>query len=463
MQVNMVKKKKHIIPYLFVLFVAFAATTRLTASAKNISIDYTARTATVGWKDTKNSSATAVSTRPSLDDSNQALDALKIKLNGEYNGGISYTVHTIEGAWLEWSKDGNVLEDAKDKSFNAIKIELYGDIAKQFNIKYRVLTSENIWSEWGTNKEEVGNTSSKFDIIDIEICLEEKDSAITALAKIVKDATTPESVLDYDDEAITASTETTPIVDESVPTSGGPATTITPELQPLNKPLKGIDVSYYNGTINWQKVKAAGINYAIIQVGYRGCTLGTLKADSQFEKNIQNAVNAGIPVGVYYVTQAKNEAEAKEEANWVLNKISNYSIQYPVYIDIEEVKNSRCRKMNNEQRTLVCKTFCDTIKAAGYQTGIYSCKYWFDSKLNTDQLKDYNIWCAVYENKNRPQTSFTHQIWQYSETGKVDGITGNVDMNYCYYDYVSYSKSLAPPSKPAPATDVEADPNAAVG
>lgn len=462
MQITMVKKKKHIIPYLFVLFVAFCATTRLTASAKNISVDYTARTAKVGWKDTKTTSVTEISTRPSLDDSNQALDALKIKLNGECNGGISYTVHTIGGAWLDWSKDGNVIEDAKDKSFNSIKIELYGDISKQFNIRYRVLTSDNIWSEWGTNKEEAGDTSSKFDIIDIEICLEEKDSALATLAKIVKDATTPEEVLDYDEETTVAS-ETTSIIDETVPTSGSATTTVTPELKKLESPLKGIDVSYYNGNINWQKVKAAGINYAIIQVGYRGCSLGTLKADSQFEKNIENAINAGIPVGVYYVTQAKNEAEAKEEANWVLSKISNYSIQYPVYIDIEEVKNSRCRKMNNDQRTLVCKTFCDTIKASGYQTGIYSCKYWFDRKLNTAQLADYNIWCAVYESKNRPETTFNHQMWQYSETGKVDGITGYVDLNYCYYDYVSYSKSLAPPSAPAPTTDVEADPNAAVG
>lgn len=463
MQITIVKKKKHIIPYIFILFVAFCATTRLTASAKNISIDYTARTAKVGWKDTKNSAITAQTTRASLDDSNQALDALKIKVNGQYNGGISYTVHTIGGSWLEWSKDGSVLEDNKAKNFNSIKIKLYGDIAKQYNIKYRVLTSDNIWSDWGTNEAAVGDPSSKFDIIDIEICLEEKDSAIATLVNLVKDATTPESVLDYDDSDVTPSA-TTAVLDETVPTAGSPANNVNAELKKLEKPLKGIDVSYYNGTINWPKVKAAGINYAIIQVGYRGCSLGTLKSDSQFEKNIQGAINAGIDVGVYYVTQAKDETEATEEANWVLNKISNYTIQYPVYIDIEEVKNSRCKKLNNDQRTAVCKTFCDTIKAAGYQTGIYSCQYWFNSKLNTDQLAEYNIWCATYETNTCPQTSFAFQIWQYSETGKVDGITGNVDMNYCYYDYVSYGKTLANPTQtPVPVHAVEADPNSAVG
>lgn len=463
MQVKIIKKKRNIIPYLILLVVTFLATISYDTAKDNVSVEYSARTANIGWTKTRNSnSVKSTSAKSSLDDNNQSFNGLKIKLNSSFSGGISYNMHTCDGNWLDWAKNGTLL-DANDKtSINAVKVKLYGSISRQFNIEYRVLTNNNIWSDWAQNGETAGSSNSKNKIIDIEINIVPKENAIESIAKLVKKVTTPESVLDYDSEYPVANIE-----DEEIPSSELPSDDNSSEgNQKLSKAIKGIDVSYYNGKINWKKVKSDGIKYAIIQVGYRGKTLGTIKADTSFEDNIKGAIEAGIDVGIYFVTQAKTAKEAKAEANYVIKKLSNYTIQYPIYVDIEEVSMSRARFLNNTQRTTVCKTFCDTIKAAGYQAGVYSCKYWFESKLNSKELIDYNLWVAAYNVKSRPMTRFDYQIWQCSETGSVDGISGKVDINYCYVDYLNMANDVVKPS-PAPAvTDSptsEPDPEDSVG
>ena len=125
---------------------------------------------------------------------------------------------------------------------------------------------------------------------------------------------------------------------------------------------------------------------------------------------------------------------------------------------------SRARNLTNAQRTAVCKTFCNTIMEAGYQAGVYSCKYWFESKLNTKELKDYNLWVAAYDSKTKPKMNCDYQIWQCSETGTVSGITGKVDINYCYVDYLNVDviKPIKQPESTPMPTD-EPSPEEAVG
>jgi len=445
MQIRVIRKKSHLFLYISVFLIAFAFTYHQKSYPETMDITFSAKTAESGWvveKSSETDQSSAFASESSL------LNALKIKLNTDLIGGIQYTFHKVNGDWLKWSKDGQILDEDKTASFNAIKVTLYGDVSKKFNILYRIKTKDNKWLDWAKNGAVAGSTTTDNAIIGLQVKVE-SNSPISKLKKIVSQKANLDTVKDTEPVTTTESIELKPI--------STTAPTQVTGLQKLEKSIKGIDVSYYNDKIDWAKVKADGIDYAIIQVGYRGKTLGTLKDDKKFEYNIKSAIENDINVGVYYVTQALNAKEAEEEAAYVLKRISDYSITYPVYIDIEEVSGSRQRKLNNAQRTAVCKAFCDKIYAAGYETGIYSCKSYFEDMLNVDELSMYNIWCAAYEIKNKPTTEFEYQIWQCSETGKVNGITGDVDINYCYYDYINYKRgettTTAAPTDAATATD----------
>jgi|GEM_PF-3055900 len=192
----------------------------------------------------------------------------------------------------------------------------------------------------------------------------------------------------------------------------------------------GIDVSRWNGTIDWSAVKNSGVNYAIIRCGYRGSSSGALIEDSMFRTNIQGAVNAGIKVGVYFYTQATTEAEAIEEASFVVSMIKNYGLSYPVYLDVEK-SNGRGDAISYDMRTTVCKAFCKTITNSGYSAGIYASKTWFESKFDVSALTSYKIWLAQYATSATYSKS-RYDMWQYTAKGSVSGISGDVDMNLSY-------------------------------
>ncbi|MCD7727766.1 MAG: fibronectin type III domain-containing protein [Ruminococcus sp.] len=199
----------------------------------------------------------------------------------------------------------------------------------------------------------------------------------------------------------------------------------------------GIDVSYYQGTIDWDKVKAAGIDYVIIRVGYRGYGNGKLVLDDNFKTNIKGAQAAGLDVGVYFYTQAISTTEAKEEANFVLKYISSYDLDLPVYFDIENVDYDTGRldsaNLSKSELTSLCTTFCKTIVAGGYKAGVYANKYWLTDKLNSSTIaKSYPIWLAQYATKATYTGTF--DMWQYSSTGTVSGISGYVDMDVRYVE-----------------------------
>lgn len=196
--------------------------------------------------------------------------------------------------------------------------------------------------------------------------------------------------------------------------------------------VMGIDVSKWNGIIDWNAVKNSGVSYVIIRCGYRGSSQGTLIVDPTFQNNIKGATEAGLKVGVYFFTQAIDRVEAVEEASMVLELIKNYRISYPVFLDVEP-SGGRADGITVETRTEVCKAFCQTIQNAGYTAGVYANKTWLTSKIDVSQLGAYKIWLAQYA--SAPTYTGRYDLWQYKSTGKVSGIVGDVDLNLSYLGY----------------------------
>lgn len=195
---------------------------------------------------------------------------------------------------------------------------------------------------------------------------------------------------------------------------------------------QGIDVSKWQGDIDWDKVKGAGIEFAIIRAGYRGSVTGSLVEDPYFVTNMKGASASGVPVGVYFFTQAVNEVEAVEEASAVLQLVKEYKLEYPIFIDTEGAGgNGRADGLDVETRTLVCEAFCRTIENAGYEAGVYGSRNWYNNRLYADKLDKYFIWLAEY--RSIPLYQGYYQMWQYTSKGKVNGIEGNVDLDIYYY------------------------------
>ena len=199
----------------------------------------------------------------------------------------------------------------------------------------------------------------------------------------------------------------------------------------------GIDVSKWNGTIDWNSVAKSGVSFAIIRCGIRGCTEGGLIEDSKYTTNIKNATAAGIKVGVYFFTQATNEVEAVEEASMVLYQIKDYKISYPVFLDVEYSNpdhDGRADGLDAATRTKVIRAFCQTIANSGYTAGFYANKTWLETKINTSELTQYKIWLAQY-NDHVTYGNTRHDLWQYTSKGSISGISGNVDLDHSYLGY----------------------------
>lgn len=194
---------------------------------------------------------------------------------------------------------------------------------------------------------------------------------------------------------------------------------------------KGIDVSKYQEDIEWQKVKDDNVAYAFVRLGLRGYESGKVVLDEKFEQNMQGASAVGIGLGAYFVTQAINEQEALEEAEFVIENLKPYQdkVNYPVAIDIEEVASSSARtaQLTAEARTKLCITFLERIKEAGYQPMIYGNLKSFLMLLDMNQLEAYPKWFANY---SQPvYFPYEFDIWQYTDKGKVNGIEKGVDLN----------------------------------
>lgn len=197
---------------------------------------------------------------------------------------------------------------------------------------------------------------------------------------------------------------------------------------------KGIDVSKWQGTINWQKVKNAGVDFVIIREGYG--KKSPVQIDKKFKENIEGAKNVGINTGVYHYSYADSVSDAKLEAEFCLENIQGYALEYPVVFDCED---KEMLKLTNRQRTDICKAFCEEIERNGYYAMIYCNLNWLENYLYKDELlPKWDLWLAQWD-VNVP--SYPSGIWQYSESGKIEGINGNVDLNISYKNYPEIIKS----------------------
>lgn len=198
--------------------------------------------------------------------------------------------------------------------------------------------------------------------------------------------------------------------------------------------LQGVDVSVYQGEIDWQAVADAGVDFAIIRVGYRGYSQGAIQPDTNFQKNMEGALKAGLDVGVYFFSQATTVREAEEEADYVLEAIRNYPVTYPVVFDWEFIdgQTARTDEMEGEHMTECAKTFCELVQAAGYTPMVYFNQEQGYLYYQLDQLDEFPFWLAEYDEK--PDFFYNFDIWQYTHTGTVPGIEGNVDLNLAFRD-----------------------------
>ncbi len=215
---------------------------------------------------------------------------------------------------------------------------------------------------------------------------------------------------------------------------------------------KGIDVSKHQGTIDWQKVKASGVDFAMIRAGYGRYDN---QKDECFEENYKNAKQAGVKVGAYLYSYAKSVDDAKKEAETFLKWISGKQFEYPVAFDVEEKAQSDKGKQFVSD---IIRAFCETVEKAGYYVCIYANKYWLDNFVDDDCKKKYDTWLAQWAEK--ATYSGKYGIWQYSSQGSIDGISGRSDLDESYKDYPSIMKNkglngfaasaptLAPETKP---------------
>ena len=216
----------------------------------------------------------------------------------------------------------------------------------------------------------------------------------------------------------------------------------------------GIDVSSHNGNVDWEEVRKSGkVDYAIIRAGYRGFVTGKIVTDRKFERNVKEATKNGIDIGLYFFTQAVNEQEAVEEANYVLDLVRKYdvNVRYPIIIDTEYSTSKtngvldyegRADQLDVATRTAVCRAFCDTIRNAGYIPAVYASKYWFYDNLDVSQLNSYDIWVAHYTTAKTTDYKYKYNMWQYTSSGSIPGVYApfengkvNVDMSICYKKY----------------------------
>ncbi len=229
----------------------------------------------------------------------------------------------------------------------------------------------------------------------------------------------------------------------------------------------GIDVSKWQGKIDWKSVKSAGMDFAYIRIGYRGEN-GKIYKDDNADYNIQKAEEAGLLVGVYFFSNAVDEKEAAEEARWTLEAIEGYSVSYPVVYDCEgfRSKDSRMYLVSRDQRTKNALAFLKTVTDAGYEAMLYGARnelsdsaYWNISEIE----KEYKVWVAQYPRTTYPEKEFpdysgSFDAWQYTNKGKISGVSGSVDMVVCYFERqksAPKNENKRPSNATAPLTDEE--------
>ena len=197
--------------------------------------------------------------------------------------------------------------------------------------------------------------------------------------------------------------------------------------------ILGIDVSEYQGDIDWEEVKKSGVEFAILRLGYRGYGKeGKIILDKEFEQNYEEAKNQGIKLGVYFFSQALNLDEIREETEFILENIKDKDLDFPIVFDLEKIKNDDARTDNltSDEINNMTLEFCKIIKDNGYIPAIYGNSKTFATVIKLELFDNIIKWYADYQYK--PLYPYDFQIWQYTESGSISGITGDVDIDLCF-------------------------------
>lgn len=197
----------------------------------------------------------------------------------------------------------------------------------------------------------------------------------------------------------------------------------------------GVDISKYQGYVDFNAVKRDGVDYVMLRLGQRGYSTGQLVLDDYFTDNLKRATDAGIPVGVTFFSQAVNVEEAEEEADYVLEYLEGQTIRYPVVFEMQHIENDSARIdiLTKEEKTQIAKAFLSKIEAAGYIGMIHADKPWMFDDINYAAVSNYGI--RLEQIKDLPDYPYRFQMWNYTNVGAVDGIEGSVSLSISFVDY----------------------------
>ncbi len=325
------------------------------------------------------------------------LEALNIKIEGASQSelGIKYRTHVQSYGWMDWKSNGALSgTTGVGKRLEAIRISLTGTLANNFDLYYRTYVQTYGWTGWAKNGEISGSVgmSKRMEAIQIDL--------------IPKGASAPGSTENAYYSYVT----------------------------------NGIDVSKWQGTINWAAVKQSGVQFAMVRVSY------STTLDSMYPSNINGATSAGIPVGVYCYSIATNTTEAINEATTLVNAVKGYNVKYPLVLDMEDAYYQG--SLSTPERTAIIKAFRNVVESNGYKFMLYANMNWLNNYIDLTGIGSTDIWLARYRDvelgfDNESDTGSAKikfspdiiKMWQYSSTGSVDGITGNVDMNLGYKNW----------------------------
>ena len=391
------------------------------------SVEYRAYISEYGWQKWRKNGEIA----GSINTGNK-IEAIQIRI--VYNTSetiepeVSYQAYVQEDGWHEQTAEGFVAgTEGQSKRIEALKINLL-DNKEGIILKYRTHIQEIGWQAWGGNGSVAGTTgqSKRMEAIQIKL---EGTSKYTVEYKV--------HIQDYGWSDWMIDGETAGTIGQSKRIEA-----IRIRIVPkYYRRYRGIDVSEHNGVIDWQSVKNSGVQFAMIRCAYRGYRTGIIVTDSKFDYNMQNALNAGIKVGVYFFSQAVSISEAAEEANYAVNLAKKYNVTYPIAIDSEssgaDNNDGRADGIGTALRTNVMAAFCNQIQNYGYVPMIYASRDWFYNNLEVNRLSGYETWLAHYTGNSLVPSNYKYgyTMWQYTSSGSVPGINSRVDLNIGYKKY----------------------------
>lgn len=391
-------------------------------------IEYRAHVQDIGWQDWTTNGSTA-----GTEGQRKRVEAIQIRIVKKISqdSKVNYMTHIQDIGWESWKTEGALSgTQGQGKRLEAIKISLSDELKAKGSIKYQTHIQDIGWQNWVTDGARAGTEGKSKRIEAIRIQLQGLSEYTVEYKVHIQDKGWSDWFIDG---------ETAGTVGQGKRLEG-----IMIRIVPKYKrEYFGIDISYYQQTVDYDKLMATGkVDFMIARSGWYSSSKGEFVVDAQMERNYKEAKKRGIPLGTYIYSYATNVQEAKDEANALVQyfKSTGKSFELPVFFDIEDDKYQG--NLSKQLRTDMANAFCKILKDAGYKAGIYSSATWLLTKLDLTQIpQDYSIWVASWgvNDGEIPGDKFkfpgNHDIWQYTSKGSIDGIEGDVDFNICYNRY----------------------------